>query len=100
MPVAYGVLQGMERFVALGMLMLAVAASRIVIGVPWTEAGGGAGGPLLGQALGSLLALLATAWLVRGYMLRQRNRSRELGPAPPPRSAHARCRRSVHRRSR
>jgi O-antigen/teichoic acid export membrane protein len=70
-PVAYGVLQGMERFVALGMLMLAVASSRIIIGVPWTLAGGGAGGALFGQALGSLLALLATAWLVRGFLLKR-----------------------------
>jgi O-antigen/teichoic acid export membrane protein len=68
-PVAYGILQGMERFIALGLLMLAVASSRIVIGVPWTLAGGGAGGPLLGQAVGSLLALLATAWLIRRYLL-------------------------------
>ncbi len=70
-PVAYGVLQGMERFVALGALMLASACSRLVIGLPWTLlAGGGAGGPLLGQAIGNLLALLATAWLIRQYMLR------------------------------
>jgi O-antigen/teichoic acid export membrane protein len=69
-PVAYGVLQGMERFVALGILLLASAASRIVIGVPWTLlAGGGAGGPLLGQAIGNLLALVATAWLIRAYVL-------------------------------
>lgn len=71
-PVAYGVLQGMERFVALGALMLVCAASRIIIGVPWTMlAGGGAGGPLLGQAIGTLLALVATAWLIRDYMLRR-----------------------------
>jgi O-antigen/teichoic acid export membrane protein len=71
-PVAYGVLQGMERFVALGALMLASACSRLVIGLPWTLlAGGGAGGPLLGQAIGNLLALLATAWLIRKYILRR-----------------------------
>ena len=71
-PVAYGVLQGMERFVALGALMLASACSRLVIGLPWTLlAGGGAGGPLLGQAIGNLLALIATAWLIREYMLRR-----------------------------
>lgn len=70
MPVAYGVLQGMERFVALGAVLFAVAGSRIVIGVPWTLlAGGGAGGPLLGQALGNMLALVATAWLIRTYLL-------------------------------
>jgi O-antigen/teichoic acid export membrane protein len=71
-PVAYGVLQGMERFVALGVLLLASAGSRIVFGVPWTLlAGGGAGGPLLGQAFGNLLVLVATAWLIRAYMLRR-----------------------------
>ncbi len=69
-PVAFGVLQGMERFVALGAVMLVVALSRIVIGVPWTLAGGGAGGPLFGQALGCLLVLGATAYLSRRYLLR------------------------------
>lgn len=70
-PVAYGILQGMERFVALGVLMLAVAASRLAFGVPWTLAGGGAGGALFGQAIGTLLALAATGWLIREYMLRR-----------------------------
>ncbi len=69
-PVAFGVLQGMERFVALGAVMLAVAISRIAIGLPWTLAGGGAGGPLFGQALGCLLAVGATAYLARNYLLR------------------------------
>jgi O-antigen/teichoic acid export membrane protein len=69
-PVAYGVLQGMERFIALGAVMLAVALSRVLIGVPWTLAGGGAGGPLFGQALGCLLAMCATAYLLRKYLLR------------------------------
>jgi O-antigen/teichoic acid export membrane protein len=70
-PVAYGVLQGMERFAVLGVLMLVVACSRIAFGVPWTLAGGGAGGPLFGQALGTLVALGATAWLIRDYILRR-----------------------------
>ncbi|HTA97444.1 MAG TPA: hypothetical protein VK730_07350 [Solirubrobacteraceae bacterium] len=68
-PVAFGVLQGMERFVALGALLLLVAISRIAIGVPWTLAGGGAGGPLFGQAIGCLLAIGATALLSRRYLL-------------------------------
>ncbi len=69
-PVAYGVLQGMERFVALGVLLLASASSRIVFGVPWTLlAGGGAGGPLIGQAFGNALALVGTAWLIRRYLI-------------------------------
>jgi O-antigen/teichoic acid export membrane protein len=57
-PVAFGVLQGMERFVALGVVMLTVAMSRIVIGVPWTLAGG------------CLLVLGLTAYLSRKYLLR------------------------------
>ena len=71
LPVAYGVLQGMERFIALGAIMLIVAISRVVIGVPWTLAGGGAGGPLFGQALGCLLAVGATVYLLRRYLLRR-----------------------------
>lgn len=71
LPVAYGVLQGMERFTTLGIVMLAIATSRIVIGVPWTLAGGGAGGPIFGQAVGTLLALLACAYLLRPYLLRR-----------------------------
>jgi O-antigen/teichoic acid export membrane protein len=70
-PVASGVLQGMERFVALGLVLLAVAVSRLAFGIPWTLAGGGAGGPLLGQALGTALALAFTVWLTRSYILRR-----------------------------
>ncbi len=68
-PAAFGVLQGMERFVALGMLLLTVALSRIAFGVPWTLAGGGAGGALTGQAIGNLIALGVVAWLVRDYLI-------------------------------
>lgn len=69
-PVAYGVLQGMERFVALGVALLGVAFGRLLVGVPWTLlAGGGAGGPLLGQALGSFLVLVLVAWLVRDHLI-------------------------------
>jgi O-antigen/teichoic acid export membrane protein len=51
-------------------MMLAIAVSRIAIGVPWTLAGGGAGGPLFGQALGCLIALAASAYLLREYLVR------------------------------
>lgn len=70
-PVFYGVLQGMERFVILGALTLIVAASRIAFGVPWTLAGGGAGGPLFGQALGTLVAIVAASLVLRPYILRR-----------------------------
>ncbi len=71
LPVAYGVLQGMERFIALGAVMLVVAGSRVLFGVPWTLAGGGAGGPLFGQAVGCLLAMGTTVYLLRRYLLRR-----------------------------
>lgn len=71
LPVAYGILQGMERFVLLGALMLVVACSRLAFGIPWTLAGGGAGGPLFGQALGTVVALLAMVWLLRSYLLKR-----------------------------
>jgi O-antigen/teichoic acid export membrane protein len=70
-PVACGVLQGMERFVTLGILLLAIASSRIAFGIPWTLAGGGAGGPLFGQALGTVVALAVTAWIIRDFLLRR-----------------------------
>jgi O-antigen/teichoic acid export membrane protein len=68
-PVTYGILQGMERFVLLGLMMLVVAGSRLAFGIPWTVAGGGAGGPLFGQALGTIVALLVIAWMIREFLL-------------------------------
>lgn len=69
LPVVYGVLQGLERFVTLGIVVLAVAASRIAFGVPSTLAGGGAGGPLAGQAIGSFLAIGVMLLLARRFIL-------------------------------
>ena len=64
-PIALGVLQGMERFAAFGFMQLAIAVSRIALGVPWVLAGGGSGGAIGGQALGVAVVLVATAWLMR-----------------------------------
>lgn len=69
-PLAFGILQGLERFVALGCVLLFVALSRIAFGVPWALAEGGAGGALLGQAVGNGLALAAVAWFARERLLR------------------------------
>jgi O-antigen/teichoic acid export membrane protein len=69
-PLAFGILQGLERFVALGLVLLFIAFSRIAFGVPWALAEGGAGGALLGQALGNALALLAVGWFARERLLR------------------------------
>ncbi|MBI4897481.1 MAG: hypothetical protein HY827_03840 [Actinobacteria bacterium] len=68
-PVVYGALQGLEKFVALGAVVLGVALSRIAFGVPWTLAGGGAGGPIAGQAIGSFLAIAVMLFIARKYLL-------------------------------
>lgn len=60
-PLAAGILQGLERLVALGLFMVGIALSRLVIGVLWVETGGGSGGAVAGQALGAALMLGAVA---------------------------------------
>ncbi|QEC46239.1 hypothetical protein FSW04_00725 [Baekduia soli] len=66
-PVAFGILQGLERYVALGLVMLWIAISRIIFGVPWalSNFGHGPGGAFLGMAVGNLTAVLAVWWIVR-----------------------------------
>jgi O-antigen/teichoic acid export membrane protein len=68
-PVALGVLQGMDRFIAFGLMTLAIAISRIAFGVPWAAAGGGSGGAVGGQAIGMLVVLLGVAWILREHIL-------------------------------
>jgi O-antigen/teichoic acid export membrane protein len=70
MPAAFGILQGLERFAALGAVLIIVSLGRIAIGVPWALAdSGGSGGPLIGQAVGNAVAL-AVIGLVLGHQLR------------------------------
>ncbi len=68
-PVVWGLLQGFDRFVALGWLMFIAAVSRIAFGAPWAAAGGGAGGALAGQALGNAVAVAVTLWLLREHLI-------------------------------
>jgi len=68
-PLALGLLQGLDRFVAYGLMMLAISLSSIVFGVPWVEAGGGAGGAIGGRAVGMLVVLLTTFVLLRKLIL-------------------------------
>lgn len=68
-PVVWGLLQGFDRFVALGTLMFVAAVSRIAFGAPWAAAGGGAGGALAGQALGNAFAVGVTLWLLRDHLI-------------------------------
>lgn len=64
-PVALGVLQGLERFIAYGLMLLAIAVSRLAFGLPWAAIEHGPGGALGGQAVGMLVVLVVTLWLLR-----------------------------------
>jgi O-antigen/teichoic acid export membrane protein len=68
-PLALGVLQGLERFTAFGLMMLAIAVSRIAFGVPWAAVEHGPGGALGGQAVGMLVVLAGSAWIMRGLLV-------------------------------
>jgi O-antigen/teichoic acid export membrane protein len=68
-PIALGVLQGMDRFIAFGVMTLAIAVSRIAFGVPWAAAGGGSGGAIGGQAIGLSVVLIGAAWLLRDQLM-------------------------------
>ena len=68
-PLGLGVLQGLERFTAYGVMLLAIAVSRIAFGLPWAAVEHGAGGALAGQAVGMALVLGGAGWLMRGLIL-------------------------------
>lgn len=68
-PYALGILQGFDRFVAYGGLLLGAALMRIVFGVPWVLAGGGSGGAIAGQAVGILVGVVFVAFLLRSWRL-------------------------------
>jgi O-antigen/teichoic acid export membrane protein len=70
LPVAMGTLQGMDRYLAFGCMLLAIAASRIAFGVPWAAMpSGGSGGAIAGQALGVGIVLVGAAWLLRNELI-------------------------------
>lgn len=67
-PVLQGALQGLERWVAFGLVGIGIAAARLVFGLPWALAGGGAGGALAGQAIGMLACLASLVWVLRVHV--------------------------------
>ena len=79
-PTLQGVLQGLERWVAFGLVGLAVALSRVVFGLPWAAAGGGAGGAIAGQAIGMLVCLAGAVLAVRDHV--RSHGQAAPGPAP------------------
>ncbi len=73
LPVAMGTLQGMDRYLAYGSMLLAIAVSRVAFGVPWAlSPAGGSGGALAGQALGVGVVLVCACWLLRGDLIIRR----------------------------
>lgn len=78
-PVTLGVLQGLERFVALGTVLFAISASRLLFGVPWAVAGGGPGGAIAGQALGLIFVHLVAAYVYRDMVLEKGSGVAKLG---------------------
>jgi O-antigen/teichoic acid export membrane protein len=68
-PITMGVLQGLERFTAFGTVLLAIAASRLLFGVPWVLSGGGAGGAIGGQALGMAAVIAGVGWYHRDLLI-------------------------------
>jgi O-antigen/teichoic acid export membrane protein len=70
LPIALGSLQGMDRYLAYGVMFLAIAVARIAFGVPWAHtAHGGSGGAIAGQALGVCVVLVGAAWLLRSDLI-------------------------------
>lgn len=67
LALASGFLQGLDRFISLGLVMLGVAIGRLLFGVPWAANGGGSGGAIGGQAIGTLFAVLGVGWMLRAY---------------------------------
>lgn len=68
-PLALGVLQGLDRLLLFGLLLVAISLARIVFGVGWAALDGGAGGAIGGQAIGMAGVLVLGVWMLRGITL-------------------------------
>jgi O-antigen/teichoic acid export membrane protein len=64
-PAILGMLQGGERFTALGVTLLASAVGKLLLGVVLVELGFGVSGALAGAAGGSVLGALIGVWVTR-----------------------------------
>jgi O-antigen/teichoic acid export membrane protein len=67
-PVQTGLLQGLGWFRGLGLYMCTVALAQLLLGALWVLSGGGAGAAIGGEAIGTLLALCAAAYLTRTFI--------------------------------
>ena len=68
LPVPWGVLRGMKRFMAVGSLNIISAGAKLVLGVVLVWLGYGVTGALASTALGLLLALIAGILLISPHM--------------------------------
>ena len=68
MPINGGVLRGLKRFLALGMLNVSNAFFKLATGVAFVALGYGVTGALLGVALGTLVALLISFFFFFSYL--------------------------------
>ena len=76
LPVPNGVLQGFQRFIWLGSLIVLYAAGRFVFGWIFIKLGWGVSGALLGGALSSLLVLAIAAYVLRAVFTYERSAER------------------------
>jgi O-antigen/teichoic acid export membrane protein len=75
-PVFYGVMQGFQWFIWLGSLFFGYAAGRFVFGWLFIKMGWGVSGALLGGALGSIIVLVISAYVIRGVFTQERSAKR------------------------
>ena len=71
-PVALGALQGLDRFILLGFMMVAMSLARIAVGVPLSlVAGRGSGAAIAGQAIGMAVVFAVSIFVLRDRMPRR-----------------------------
>jgi len=70
LPLALGVLQGLNRLVMFGCILVAIAGARIAFGLGWAALpNAGAGGAIAGQGLGMFGVLLVGLFVLRKDVL-------------------------------
>jgi O-antigen/teichoic acid export membrane protein len=70
LPVLQGTLQGLERWIAYGLVAVALGAGRLAFGLPLAILSGNAIGAIVGQALGMVVAVVGAGWLLRQHFRR------------------------------
>lgn len=81
LPFVLGVLQGLNRLVLYGLVLVAISLARIVFGVGWAaiDGGAGSGGAIGGQALGMAGVLVIGAFMLRDVLMKRGTGAGRLG---------------------